>query len=53
MRLTLDQVERELAKLWETDAPTAGGSRTELMTLVALVSEQACSSGRSRSCPRS
>ena len=39
MRLSLDQVERELAKLWELDAHAAGGSRTELMTLVALVSE--------------
>jgi glucose-6-phosphate dehydrogenase assembly protein OpcA len=39
MRLTLDQVERELARLWDTDGRAAGGSRAELMTLVALVSE--------------
>jgi len=38
MRLSLDQVERELARLWDAERQ-AGASRVGLMTLVALVSE--------------
>jgi glucose-6-phosphate dehydrogenase assembly protein OpcA len=38
MSVSLDQVERELARLWD-EARTTGGSRAALMTLVALVSE--------------
>jgi glucose-6-phosphate dehydrogenase assembly protein OpcA len=41
MRLTIDQVEREVARLWEEEARKSGGSRVELLTLVALVSEPA------------
>lgn len=39
MRLALDQVEREVARLWEEEARRTGGARMELLTLVALVSE--------------
>ena len=39
MSLSLDQVERELARLWEEESRSAGGSRAALLTLVALVSE--------------
>lgn len=37
--LTLDKVEGELAKLWEEESRSAGGSRAALLTLVAMVSE--------------
>jgi glucose-6-phosphate dehydrogenase assembly protein OpcA len=37
--LSLDQVEREVARLWEEEARKTGGARVELLTLVALVSE--------------
>lgn len=37
--LPLDKVERELARLWDEEGRSAGGSRASLMTLVALVSE--------------
>jgi glucose-6-phosphate dehydrogenase assembly protein OpcA len=39
MRLSLDQLERELARLWEEEARQSHGARTELLTLEALVSE--------------
>ncbi|HEX3345358.1 MAG TPA: glucose-6-phosphate dehydrogenase assembly protein OpcA, partial [Polyangiaceae bacterium] len=39
MTLSVDQVEHELARLWEEEASRSGGSRVELLTLVALVSE--------------
>jgi glucose-6-phosphate dehydrogenase assembly protein OpcA len=35
----LEKVERELARLWEEESRSAGGSRATLLTLVALVSE--------------
>lgn len=41
MSVSLDQVEAGLAKLWNEQARTAGGSRAALMTLVALVSDPA------------
>jgi glucose-6-phosphate dehydrogenase assembly protein OpcA len=37
--LSLDKVERELARLWEDESRSAGGSRAALLTLVAMVSE--------------
>ncbi len=37
--LPLDKVERELARLWEEESRSAGGSRAALLTLVAMVSE--------------
>jgi hypothetical protein len=37
--LAVDQVERELARLWEDEAKKSGTARVELLTLVALVSE--------------
>jgi glucose-6-phosphate dehydrogenase assembly protein OpcA len=37
--LPLDQVEREVARLWEEEARKTGAARVELLTLVALVSE--------------
>jgi glucose-6-phosphate dehydrogenase assembly protein OpcA len=37
--LSLDQVEREVARLWEEEARNSGGARVALLTLVALVSE--------------
>ena len=39
MRLSVDEVERELARLWEEEARKSGAARVELLTLVALVSE--------------
>jgi glucose-6-phosphate dehydrogenase assembly protein OpcA len=39
MSLSLDKVERELARLWEDESRSAGGSRAALLTLVAMVSE--------------
>jgi glucose-6-phosphate dehydrogenase assembly protein OpcA len=39
MRLSVDQVEREVARLWEEEAKRSGTARVELLTLVALVSE--------------
>jgi glucose-6-phosphate dehydrogenase assembly protein OpcA len=39
VRLSVDQVEREVARLWEEEARKSGGTRVELLTLVALVSE--------------
>jgi glucose-6-phosphate dehydrogenase assembly protein OpcA len=39
MRLSLDKVEPELARLWEEEARRTRATRIELMTLVALVSE--------------
>jgi glucose-6-phosphate dehydrogenase assembly protein OpcA len=39
MRLSVDQVEREMARLWEEEAKRSGTARVELLTLVALVSE--------------
>lgn len=39
MKLPLDQVEREVARLWEEEARKTGGARVELLTLIALVSE--------------
>jgi len=39
LKLSVDQVEREVARLWEEEARTSGGARVELLTLVALVSE--------------
>ena len=41
MRLSLDAVEREVARLWEEEALRSQAPRIELLTLVALVSEQA------------
>jgi glucose-6-phosphate dehydrogenase assembly protein OpcA len=37
--VALDQVEREVARLWEEEARKTGAARVELLTLVALVSE--------------
>lgn len=39
MKLSVDQVEREVATLWEEEARKSGAARVELLTLVALVSE--------------
>jgi len=39
VKLSVDQVEREVAKLWEEEARKSGAARVELLTLVALVSE--------------
>jgi glucose-6-phosphate dehydrogenase assembly protein OpcA len=39
MRLALDQVERELGRLWDAETRNAGSARVGLQTLVALVSE--------------
>jgi glucose-6-phosphate dehydrogenase assembly protein OpcA len=39
MSLPLDKVEPELARLWEEESRSAGGSRAALLTLVAMVSE--------------
>jgi glucose-6-phosphate dehydrogenase assembly protein OpcA len=39
MKVQLKDVERELTKLWEEDRATSHSSRSELSTLVALVSE--------------
>jgi len=39
VRLSVDQVEREVARLWEEEAKRSGTARVELLTLVALVSE--------------
>ncbi len=39
MRLSLDKVELEIARLWEEEARRSRATRVELMTLVALVSE--------------
>ncbi len=41
MRVHLKDVERELTKLWEDDRATSHATRSELSTLVALVSEPA------------
>jgi glucose-6-phosphate dehydrogenase assembly protein OpcA len=41
MRLSVDQVEREVARLWEEEAKKSGTARIELLTVVALVSEPA------------
>jgi glucose-6-phosphate dehydrogenase assembly protein OpcA len=40
VRLSLDAVERETARLWEEEALKSQAPRIELMTLVALVSEE-------------
>lgn len=40
MRLSLDVVEREIARLWEAEAQRSQAARVELLTLVALVSER-------------
>ena len=39
MKVKLDAVEKELAKLWDAEGPAAHAARAELFTLVALVSE--------------
>jgi glucose-6-phosphate dehydrogenase assembly protein OpcA len=39
VKLSIDQVEREMARLWEEEAKRSGTARVELLTLVALVSE--------------
>jgi glucose-6-phosphate dehydrogenase assembly protein OpcA len=39
VRLSLDAVEREIARLWEEEALRSQAPRIELLTLVALVSE--------------
>jgi glucose-6-phosphate dehydrogenase assembly protein OpcA len=39
LSLPLDRVEPELARLWEEESRSAGGSRAALLTLVAMVSE--------------
>jgi glucose-6-phosphate dehydrogenase assembly protein OpcA len=39
MRLAVNDVERELGKLWEAEANKQGATRVGLLTLVALVSE--------------
>ncbi len=39
MRLSLDAVELEMARLWEEEARASGAARVELLTLVALVSD--------------
>ncbi len=39
MKLSVDQVEREVARLWEEEARKSGAARVELLTLVAHVSE--------------
>jgi glucose-6-phosphate dehydrogenase assembly protein OpcA len=41
VRLSLDGVEAEVARLWEEEARKSGAVRIELLTLVALVSEPA------------
>ncbi len=41
MRLSLDAVELEVARLWEDEARKSGAARVELLTLVALVSDLA------------
>jgi glucose-6-phosphate dehydrogenase assembly protein OpcA len=41
VRLSLDRVEPELARLWEEEARRSQATRVELLTLVALVSEPA------------
>ena len=40
MRLSLDAVEREIVRLWEEEALRSQAPRIELLTLVALVSEE-------------
>jgi glucose-6-phosphate dehydrogenase assembly protein OpcA len=40
VRLSLDAVEREIARLWEEEALRSQAPRMELLTLVALVSEE-------------
>lgn len=40
MRLPLDAVERELARLWQEETRRSRAPRMELLTLVALVSEE-------------
>ena len=39
MRLSLDQVDRELGKLWEAESRKGGAARVGLLTLVALANE--------------
>jgi hypothetical protein len=39
MRLSIDRIEGEMARLWEEEAKKSGAARVELFTLVALVSE--------------
>jgi glucose-6-phosphate dehydrogenase assembly protein OpcA len=39
MSMSLDKVEATLARLWEEESRSAGGSHAALLTLVALVSE--------------
>ena len=41
MRLSLDAIELEMARLWEEEARNSGAARVELLTLVALVSDVA------------
>jgi glucose-6-phosphate dehydrogenase assembly protein OpcA len=41
VRLSLDAVEREVGRLWEEEARRSKATRVQLLTLVALVSEQA------------
>jgi glucose-6-phosphate dehydrogenase assembly protein OpcA len=40
VRLSLDAVEREIVRLWEEEALKSQGPRIELLTVVALVSEE-------------
>ena len=39
VKIPLDAVEREIARLWAEEAERSHAPRIELMTLVALVSE--------------
>jgi hypothetical protein len=39
VNLSVDQVEREVARLWEEEARKSGAARVELLSVVALVSE--------------
>jgi len=39
MKLSLDEVEREIARQWGEAEHTGGGARVQLLTLVAMVSE--------------
>lgn len=39
MKVALEKVERELAQMWEEEAKATSGSRVELLTIAALVSE--------------
>lgn len=38
MKISVDEVEREVSRLWSDEARSRGAARTELFTLVALVS---------------